>query len=107
MQALDGAQVQIRCYEQNGLIEVSEQFFNDSQTLQFFLLGNKYNLMKTMHQKYHVKALTSLIPVGPSSFSMTLAAMLDHVTDHVDCGLLLFVPHCFCFVFENNMVEQD
>jgi len=26
--ALDGAQVQIRCYKQNGLIEVSEQFFN-------------------------------------------------------------------------------
>ena len=51
--------------------------------------------MKTMHQKYHLKPLTSLISVGPSSFSsMILAAILDHkiITDHVDCGLMLFVP---------------
>ena len=57
-----------------------------------------------------LKALTSLTSfklnsVEHSSFSKILAAILDHITDHVDCGLMLFVPHGFCFVFENNMVD--
>ena len=28
------------------------------------------------------------------------------ISDHLDCGLKLFVPHGFYFVFENNMAHQ-
>lgn len=71
--------------------------------------------MKTVHQKYYFEAFKQfnlcwchnymylyVKSIYCSSFSMILAAIFDHVTDNVDCGLMSSVLCGFCFIFKNK-----